>query len=85
LSILSSEAVKEFKQLVTDAETILILQPEKPDTDSLTTSLALEQILGDIGKEVVMYCKDTIPTYISYFEGADRVSTPAGPNRLPEP
>lgn len=65
--------VDKLQQLVESAKKILVLQPEKPDTDSLTSSLALEHILGDLGKEVVLYCQDAIPTYISYFEGADRV------------
>lgn len=65
--------IKKLQALVGEAKTILVLQPEKPDTDSLTSSLALEQILGDLGKEVVLYCKDKLPRYISYFEGADRV------------
>jgi phosphoesterase RecJ-like protein len=67
------QAVTELGQLVADAQRIVVLQPEKPDTDSLTSSLALEQILGDLGKEVLLYCKDTIPKYIAYFEGVDRV------------
>ncbi len=67
------QAITELGALVADATTILVLQPEKPDTDSLTSSLALEQILGDLGKEVVLYCRDDVPSYIAYFEGADRV------------
>lgn len=68
-----TKAVTELQELVDASKTIMILQPEKPDTDSLTTSLALEQIFGDLGKEVIMYCEDAVPNYISYFEGADRV------------
>jgi phosphoesterase RecJ-like protein len=69
----SDQSVKQLKKLVEAAQTILILQPEKPDTDSLTSILALEQILGDINKEVILYCQDALPKYINYFEGADRV------------
>src|SRR5437764_973046 len=68
-------SIKQLGKLVDEAKTILVLQPEKPDTDSLTSSLALEQILGDLGKDVALYCKDTIPKYIAYFEGVDRVLT----------
>jgi phosphoesterase RecJ-like protein len=66
-------AITQLGKLIEEARTVLILQPEKPDTDSLTSSLALEQILGDLGKEVLLYCKDAMPSYISYFEGVDRV------------
>lgn len=65
--------IKKFARLVGDAKTIVVLQPEKPDSDSLCSALALEQILGDLGKEVALYCQDEVPGYISYFEGADRV------------
>ncbi len=71
--------IQAFAELIAGSQTILILQPEKPDTDSLTSSLALEQILGDQGKDVVLYCRDDLPRYISYFEGADRVH-----DRLPK-
>ncbi|TAK89704.1 hypothetical protein EPO04_01195 [Patescibacteria group bacterium] len=68
-----ASAIKQLGELIDEAKTILVLQPEKPDTDSLTTSLALEQILGDRGKQVLMYCQDEVPAYIRHFAGADRV------------
>ncbi len=66
--------ITKLGQLLDQAKTVLVLQPEKPDTDSLTAALTLEQLIGDQGKEVVMYCQDEVPRYIAYFEGADRVS-----------
>ncbi|HSX41505.1 MAG TPA: DHH family phosphoesterase [Candidatus Saccharimonadales bacterium] len=71
---MSLSNIKKLGELVAEAKTILILQPEKPDTDSLTTSLALEHILGDMDKQVILYCQDDVPVYISYFPGADRVT-----------
>jgi len=65
--------VKKLGRLVDDAETILVLQPEKPDSDSLCSTLALEHLLGDLGKQVVMYSYDEVPPYINYFEGVDRL------------
>jgi bifunctional oligoribonuclease and PAP phosphatase NrnA len=70
---MNSDTTKALKKLVDGSKSILVLQPEKPDTDSMTTSLALEQILGELGKEVLLFCQDKIPNYISNFEGADRV------------
>lgn len=60
--------------MVKSAKRILILQPEKPDTDSLGSALALEQILGDLGKEPIMYCHDPIADYLRQFDGWDRVT-----------
>lgn len=56
------------------ADTIVIIQAENPDGDSLASSLALEEILGDQGKSVHLYCPVEIPKYMRYILGWDRVS-----------
>lgn len=61
------------KQLISDANKIIVIQAENPDGDSLGSSLALEEILGDLGKEIVMYCPVEIPKYMRYIQGWDRV------------
>ncbi|RZI55237.1 MAG: hypothetical protein EOP37_28650, partial [Rubrivivax sp.] len=60
-------------QLITDAKKIIVIQAENPDGDSLGSSIALEEILGDMGKEVIMYCPVEIPKYMRYIQGWDRV------------
>lgn len=59
---------------VNDAERIVIIQADNPDGDSLASSLALEEILGDKGKEVSLYCGVDIPDYLKHIAGWDRVS-----------
>ncbi len=61
--------------LITDAQKIIVIQAENPDGDSLGSSLALEEILSDLGKEVVLYCPVEIPKYMRYILGWDRVVT----------
>lgn len=61
--------------LINSATNILIIQAENPDGDSLGSSLALEEILSDLGKSVVMYCPVEIPKYMRYIQGWDRVVT----------
>jgi len=61
------------KQLITDAQKIIVIQAENPDGDSLGSSLALEEILGDLGKDVTLYCPVEIPKYLRYIQGWDRV------------
>ncbi len=56
-----------------EVKTVLILQPENPDGDSVASSLALEEILGDVGKQVIIYGYVHVPDYLSYIEGADRI------------
>lgn len=61
------------RQLIDSAKKIIIVQAENPDGDSLGSALALEEILGDIGKEIVLYCPVEIPKYMRYIKGWDRV------------
>lgn len=63
----------ELKKLVDGAQRILIIQADNPDGDSLGSALALESILGDLGKDVWLYCGVDIPGYLRYLEGWDRV------------
>jgi len=61
------------KELINSAKKIIIIQAENPDSDSLGSALALEEILGDLGKKVVLYCPVEIPKYMRYIKGWDRV------------
>jgi phosphoesterase RecJ-like protein len=62
------------KKLIEGNERILIIQAENPDGDSLGSALALEEILGDLGKKVSLYCDVETPKYLRYIKGWDRVS-----------
>jgi phosphoesterase RecJ-like protein len=65
---------EEIQRIIGDARHIVILQADNPDGDSIGSALALEQILGDLGKEPYLYCGVDIPTYLRYLPGWDRVS-----------
>lgn len=62
------------KELIESAKKILIIQAENPDGDSLGSALALEEILGDLGKTISLYCDVETPKYLRYINGWDRVS-----------
>jgi phosphoesterase RecJ-like protein len=64
---------EQIKSLVDNAREIVIIQADNPDADSLGSALALEQILGDLGKEPYLYCAVDIPSYLRYNSGWDRV------------
>jgi phosphoesterase RecJ-like protein len=68
------EAV-EIEKIVNDATKIVVIQADNPDADSLASSLALEHILGDLGKNVTLYCGVELPSYLMYLPGSDRVVT----------
>lgn len=61
-------------QAIADAKKITVIQAENPDGDSLGSALALEEILGDLGKQVSLYCPVDIPKYLRYAKGWDRVT-----------
>lgn len=69
---------EKIKELVDGAKRIVILQADNPDADSLASALALEQILGEMGKHTWLYCGIDVPAYLKYLAGWDRVS-----NELP--
>lgn len=64
----------DIKKLVDEAGTILILQPDNADGDSMGSALGLEEILGDLGKTPLMYSYKPSETYLRLHEGWDRVS-----------
>lgn len=67
------EATK-IKAAVAAANKIVVIQADNPDGDSLASSLALEEILGDMGKDVSLYCGVDIPAHLQYLSGSSRVA-----------
>lgn len=63
----------QIKAFVEKYHHFLIIQADNPDGDSLGTSVALENILGELGKQVTMFCGVDIPSYLQYINGWDRV------------
>lgn len=66
---------KLIKELIGDAHKIVVVQAENPDGDSIGSALALEEILGDMGKDVLLHCSVEIPKYLRYIAGWDRISS----------
>lgn len=65
----------QIKKIVDTARKIVIVQADNPDGDSLGSALALEHILGDMGKDTHLYCGTDMPTYLRYMDGWDRVQS----------
>lgn len=65
---------QHIQQLIDNAKTIVIMQADNPDGDSLASALALEQILHDMGKDPHLYCGINIAAHLKYLPGWDRVS-----------
>lgn len=63
----------EIQKIIENASHIVVIQADNPDADSLSSSLALEEILSEQGKKVTMYCGIDITGYLHYIPGYDRV------------
>lgn len=63
----------QLNDVIKNAQSIVVLQADNPDGDSLGSSLALEAIMSEMGKTVYMVCAINIPSYLSYLPGWDRV------------
>jgi len=68
------EQAEAIQKIIDSAERIVIVQADNPDGDSLASALALEEILGDLGKQPFLYCGVDIPEYLRHIQGWDRVS-----------
>lgn len=64
---------EKFTEIISVAQHVVVVQADNPDADSLGSALALEHILGDLGKTVTLYCGVDVPTYLRYLPGWDRV------------
>lgn len=64
-----------IREILDRARHVVIVQADNPDADSLASSLALEQILGEMGQQVSLYCGVDMPGYLKYLPGWDRVSS----------
>lgn len=65
---------EKIAELINSANTIVVLQADNPDADSLGSALALEQILHSQGKDPLLYCSIDMPSYLRYLSGWDRVN-----------
>jgi len=72
---------EQIKKLLDKAEKIVVIQADNPDADSLGSALALEHILGDMGKQPYLYCGVDMPGYLRYMPGWDTVR-PDLPNQF---
>lgn len=64
----------EAISMIQAAERVVVIQAENPDGDSIGSALALEEVLGDLGKDVTLYCPVDVPKYLRYIQGWDRIS-----------
>jgi bifunctional oligoribonuclease and PAP phosphatase NrnA len=64
--------MREFKQIINDSTTFLIMSHINPDGDSIGTALGLYNVLQEMGKSPVLFAEDTVPSIYQFLPGADR-------------
>ncbi len=75
---MNSDVITAFQTTVDTATSIVIIQADNPDADSLASALALEELLAQRKKSVTLYCGVDMPSYLKFIPGWDRVT-----NELP--
>lgn len=70
---MNNNTAQAISNIINNAQRIAIIQPENPDGDSLASALALEHILGDLGKTPLLFCPVQIPRHLRFMSGWDRV------------
>lgn len=71
----TKEQLNTITSTINDSRTILIIQADNPDADSLGSALALEDFMHAMGKETILYCGVDMPAYLRYMQGWDRVTS----------
>ncbi len=65
--------LNEIKEFIANNNSFVVVQADNPDGDSLATALALEAILGDMGKTVNLYCGVEMPGYLKFISGWEKI------------
>ncbi len=67
-----NDQLKEVANYLSNANKILIISHMGPDGDTLGSALGLYNALKMLKKNIVLYCKDLVPTRYRFLPGADR-------------
>ena len=70
---MNNENIKEFGDLISRAERVLIISHIRPDGDAVGSLLGLGLMLEELGKEVNLVLEDGVPLVFNHLTGADRV------------
>lgn len=65
---------KRLQTLLAKANTILIVIANNPDADSVSSALALANIMQDLGKKAWLYCQVDIPIYLHFLTQWQQIS-----------
>ncbi len=69
----NDKSIRDAKQLMQDAQNILIVSHIRPDGDAIGSLLAMGLALKDAGKSVQMVSEDGVPRSFRHLKGSDQI------------
>lgn len=70
-----SRVIDKAAQVIRDTRNIVLATHVKPDGDALGSLLGLADLLGNMGKQVVCYLEESIPSMYAFLPHAVRLET----------
>ena len=67
--------INEIKQFIEKNNKFLIIQADNPDGDSISSALAMSEILSSLGKHSFLYCAVEVPGYLKFIPGWEKISS----------
>lgn len=69
-NLIDTQLITRAKQLIEQAQTIVIVTHISPDGDAMGSSLAMRWFLQDLGKQVSVIVPNEFPAFLSWLPGA---------------
>jgi phosphoesterase RecJ-like protein len=66
--------IKDIEQFIEKHNKFLIIQADNPDGDSISSALALDEILNNLGKYSTLYCAVEVPSYLKFISGWEKIN-----------
>ena len=71
---------QHIKKLLQSSKSILIVQADNPDADSLGSSIALQDLCQQLSISTHLYCAISLSNYLQYIDGFDQVTDQVNQN-----
>jgi phosphoesterase RecJ-like protein len=71
---------QHIQKLLQSSKSILIVQADNPDADSLGSSIALQDLCQQLSISTQLYCAISLSNYLQYIDGFDQVTDQVNQN-----
>lgn len=73
IDILTNEKAQQLRQIIDQANGIVVCCHQNPDGDAIGSSLGLYEYLRDIGKNPLVIVPDAFPDFLHWMPGTERI------------